>query len=106
MKQIEIFELDNGKQPFNIWLYSLSEKTRARIFKRFERLEEGNYGDFKIIDKEIKEIRFQFGSGYRVYFHETNKVIILLLCGGDKSTQKRDIEKAKEYLTIWKGTQK
>ena len=103
MKQIEVFELNNGKQPFNIWLYSLDEMTRTRIFKRFERLEEANYGDFKIIDKEIKELRFKFGSGYRIYFHETNKVIILLLCGGDKSTQKKDIEKAKEYLKIWKG---
>lgn len=78
---------------------------QERILERFERLEEGNYGDFKTIDNEIKELRFKFGSGYRIYFHETNNTIILLICGGDKSTQTKDINKAKEYLNIWREQQ-
>lgn len=65
--------------------------------------EEDYYGDYKIIDNDIKELRFKFGSGYRIYFHETNNTIILLLCAGDKSTQSKDIQTAKEYLKIWKG---
>ena len=105
MKQIEIFELNDGKKPLLIWIKSLDKTMQARIINRFDRLQEDNYGDFKVIDSEIKELRFKFGSGYRVYFHENNKVIILLLCGGDKSTQSKDIKKAKEYLNIWKGQQ-
>lgn len=76
---------------------------QVRILDRLDKLQDGYYGDFKILDSEIKELRFKFGSGYRIYFHETNDIIILLLCGGDKSTQNSDIKKAKEYLKIWKG---
>lgn len=70
----------------------------VRIYKRLERLQEGNYGDFKIIDEEISELRFTFGSGYRIYFTEQDEIIVLLLCAGDKSTQSKDIQKAKMYL--------
>jgi putative addiction module killer protein len=102
MKQVIIYKSENGKKPLDTWLCSLDETIQARLSKRFERLKEENYGDYKAIDNEIKELRFKFGSGYRVYFHETNNVIILLLCGGDKSTQSKDIKKAKEYLNIWR----
>lgn len=102
VKQIKIFKLENGKRPINIWLYSLDKHFRYRILDRFDKLEEGYYGDFKAIDSEIKELRFKFGSGYRIYFHETNDTIIVLLCGGNKSTQSKDIKKAKEYLKMWK----
>lgn len=103
MKQIEIFELNNGKKPVIKWIKSLDKSLQSRILDRLDKLQNGLYGDFKILDSEIKELRFKFGSGYRIYFHETNDVIILLLCGGDKSTQNNDIKKAKEYLKIWKG---
>lgn len=102
MKEIKNFKLDNSKQPIKIWLDSLDKTIKARITKRIESLQEGYYGDYKIIDNEIKELRFNFGSGYRIYFHETNNIIILLLCGGDKSTQSKDIKKAKEHLKIWR----
>lgn len=103
MKEIKAFELNNGKIPFEDWLHALDNSSKRRISQRLIRLEEeGHYGDFKIIDNEIKELRFNFGSGYRIYFHETNNIIVLLLCGGNKSTQSKDIKKAKEYLKIWK----
>lgn len=102
MKQIRIFTLKNGKTPLDNWLDTIDKVFQSRIFDRLGKLEEGHYGDYKIIDNEIKELRFKFGSGYRIYFHETNKIIILLLCGGDKSTQNKDIQKAKEYLQIWR----
>lgn len=70
--------------------------------KRLSNLKCGNYGDFKVIDKEIKELRFTFNSGYRIYFHETGKTIIILLCADDKSGQNRDINKAKKYLEYYK----
>lgn len=103
MKQIEIFELDNGKQPLTIWLNSLDKFFHSRILDRFDMIEEGYYGDYKIVNNEIKELRCKFGSGYRIYFHEAGDTILLLINGGDKSTQSKDIEKAKDYLKIWKG---
>jgi len=91
MKEIITFELNNCKVPFEDWLCKLDNTVKRRIAQRLARLEEDDYyGDCKAIDNEIKELRFQFGSGYRIYFHETNNIIILLLCGGDKSTQQDD----------------
>ncbi len=101
-KQIEIFRV-NDKSPIESWLFSLDKITQDRIIKRLERIEQGNYGDFKRLDSEILEFRFKFGTGYRIYFAEVDNVIVLLLNAGDKSTQKTDIKKAKEYLKIWKG---
>lgn len=102
MKEIIIFEI-NGKLPIKEWIISLKDKKiRYRIDERIKRIIAGNFGDYKKIDNELSEFRLSFGSGYRIYFSEINNVIILLLCGGDKSTQSRDIKKAKEYLHIWK----
>ena len=105
MKEIEFFTLNNKKAVIEEWLFSLSSEYRARIYARFSRLKEGNFGDFKKIDKNISELRFNFGSGYRIYYTEVNNIIILLLNGGDKSTQKKDIKKANEYFEIWKEQQ-
>ncbi|MFA7659097.1 MAG: type II toxin-antitoxin system RelE/ParE family toxin [Candidatus Gastranaerophilaceae bacterium] len=102
MKEIEFFKLDNDKEPVKEWLLKLDSFTRKRIYARILRLEEENYGDFKNLG-EISELRFKFGSGYRIYFAEIDNLIVLLINAGDKKTQKKDIEKAKEYLKIWKG---
>lgn len=98
MRKIFIYKTATGKCPYQEWFYKLDKSTQARIEKRIERVEEGNYGDFKKIDSDISELRFNFGSGYRIYFTETNNIIILLLCAGDKKTQDEDIKKAKKYL--------
>jgi len=102
MKEIKNFKSESGKQPIKSWFDSLDKVTKSRISTRLDNLQEGYYGDFKVIDKDLKELRFKFGSGYRIYFHEENDIIILLLCGGDKSTQNKDIKKAKEYLKLWR----
>ncbi|MDD3436615.1 MAG: type II toxin-antitoxin system RelE/ParE family toxin [Candidatus Gastranaerophilales bacterium] len=102
MKEIEIFEQGNNA-PLKKWIDSIDNSIKRRIVARIKKMEEEDYyGDYKIIDSEIKELRFKFGSGYRIYFHETNDIIILLLCGGDKATQQKDIQKAREYLKIWR----
>lgn len=103
MKKIVVFEI-NGKKPIDEWIDSLKDKkTIARVSERIARLMVGVYGDYKKIDNELSELRLKFGAGYRIYFSELNNIIVLLLCGGDKSTQRKDIKKAKEYLQIWKG---
>lgn len=70
-----------------------------RIRKRILRIEDGNLGDYKSLGDGVFELRFFFGAGYRVYFGIIGETVVLLLCGGDKSTQNKDIKKAKE---IWK----
>jgi putative addiction module killer protein len=70
---------------------------RKRILVRVSRLQRGNYGDYKSVGEGVSELRMFFGSGYRVYFGERGNNLIVLLCGGDKSSQDKDIEKAKEY---------
>ena len=105
MKEIEFYTLDNGKIPVQNWLQSLASTDRARIYARFARIQEGNFGDFKKIDNEISEFRFKFGSGYRIYFSEINNIVVLLLNAGDKKSQSNDIKKAKEYINNWRQNQ-
>lgn len=103
MKKVEVFKLENGKTPLQEWLNSLKDKQiKARILERIKRLPLGNFGDYKKLDFELSELRLKFGSGYRIYFSEIDNVLVLLICGGDKSSQSKDIKKAKEYLNIYK----
>lgn len=94
---------DNGKEPIKDWLKSLDGTTRKRILLRFDRLKDSNFGDYKQLDEYLYELRFNFGSGYRVYYTLENNVIVLLINGGDKKSQAKDIKKAKEIITKLKG---
>ena len=100
-KHIQYYATLKGKIPLHEWLVSFKDPTiRARIIRRIEKLALGYYGDVKVLKNSdgIQELRLDFGSGYRIYFSEHEDVFILLLYGGDKSTQKRDIQMAKKYL--------
>lgn len=99
-KTVLIYKTESGKVPFNIWLDSLRDrKTRQRILNRLFRVESGNYGDHKSVGDGVIELRFFFGAGYRIYFGEDGDKLVILLTGGDKSSQSEDIEQAKAY---WK----
>lgn len=102
MKEIVYFKQENGKIPVKEWINSLDSSIRKRIYARLVRLEENNSGDCKNLG-EISELRFKFGSGYRIYFAEVDNIILLLLNAGDKKTQSKDIQNAKEYFQLWKG---
>lgn len=102
---VKIAALENEKVPFIEWLNSLDKTAKARIQSRLTRLLENNFGDHKKIDNEISELRFKFGAGYRIYYTEIDNVIVLLINGGDKSTQQKDIEKAKNILQEWRKLQ-
>src|SRR5579863_218256 len=94
-KDIEIYTAKDGKKPFIEWLESLKDKqSKYRIKERLDRVALGNMGDYKSLDNGVMEMRFTFGSGYRIYYGEEGEKVILLLCGGDKSSQKKDIQKA------------
>jgi putative addiction module killer protein len=84
---------------FDKWLSSIKDKTtKSRILARLARVENGNFGDHKEIERRLFELRFFFGSGYRIYYTKQGSTIILLLNGGDKSTQQKDITQAEKLL--------
>jgi putative addiction module killer protein len=81
---------------FVTWLADLrDERARARILKRLDRAGQGNLGDVAPVGGGVSEMRIFYGPGYRVYFVQRGSELIVLLCGGDKSTQSTDIEEAK-----------
>jgi putative addiction module killer protein len=85
-----------GTGTFKKWFKKLKDTTgKALIIKRIDRLSEGNPGDWGPVGEGLFEMRIHYGPGYRVYFKDTGTEIIILLCGGDKSTQDADIAKAK-----------
>jgi len=82
-------------EEFHTWLTSLEDNLgRARIIHRIRSAEHGNFGDCESIGEGVSEMRIHIGPGYRVYFTRRAKVVYLLLVGGDKSSQKRDIQRA------------
>jgi putative addiction module killer protein len=92
-----------GVSPFREWLDSLDRGTKARIQARIFRFEQGNLGDHKSVGRGVWEARIHFGAGYRVYFGKDGERIILLLMGGDKSSQSRDIKEAQTYWAEYLG---
>jgi putative addiction module killer protein len=84
-------------ETFTAWMDGLrDERAKARIAQRLDRLSRGNPGDVKPVGGGISELRIDYGPGYRVYYCRHGAVWIVLLCGGDKSTQKKDIKAAKQ----------
>jgi putative addiction module killer protein len=93
----------HGKSPFREWLDSLDIATKARVQVRLLRVESGNLGDYKSIGEGVMELRLDFGPGYRIYFAIDGGTIVLLLTGGNKGGQRKDIKHAQklwaEYLS-------
>ena len=88
----------DSREPFEEWLNSLKDKkTQAIVLERLNRVRLGNLGDCRHLGDGVHELRIHYGPGYRIYFGELEKVIVILLCGGAKRTQKRDENKAREY---------
>ena len=105
--EIQYYRDPNGRQPFTEWFESIRDRnTRNRIGQRLKRLEDGNFGDCQSVGGGIFELRLHFGPGYRIYFGQIDNRLILLLCGGDKTSQQRDIELAKSYLIEYKETRR
>ena len=93
-------------EEFAGWLRSLRDKQgRAKILARIDGLQEGNPGKTRSVGAGVVEMKIDFGPGYRVYFIQRGELLILLLCGGDKSTQADDIKRAKALAADWTGVE-
>ena len=103
MITIHHYRLANGQHPFRDWLMKLAD-TRARVavLRRVDRLAEGNFGEHRFLEAGVWELKVDVGPGYRVYYAQEGKAIVLLLSAGSKRTQSRDIARAVEY---WKDHQ-
>jgi putative addiction module killer protein len=92
---------------FDDWIRELKDRQgKLRILERIDRLANGNPGDVGPVGKGVSELRLDVGPGYRVYYVQDSATLILLLCGGDKSTQQKDIEKALALADEWRADQK
>lgn len=96
--RVELYATHSGVVPFERWLQGLRDRTtRAKIRVQIDRLSLGNFGRCRYLKAGLGELRIDWGPGYRVYFGRMGATAVLLLCGGDKSTQAQDIRRAEEY---------
>ncbi|WP_156523231.1 type II toxin-antitoxin system RelE/ParE family toxin [Bordetella ansorpii] len=103
MFALRLYQTATGECPLEKWLVSLRDvQARARIRARLARLQTGNPGDCKPLREGLQELRIDHKPGYRAYFSRQGPVIVLLLCGSDKSDQRASIEHALNYLQDWK----
>ena len=100
---IRRYQLAEGKVPVSDWLGSLrDQRARAQIEIRVRRMAIGNFGDCKPVGDGVLELRVDVGAGYRLYCGRHGQTLVILLCGGDKTSQPADIKRAKDYWLDWK----
>ena len=98
MKKVERLQLPSGDEPFKTWIDQLDRSSRAKIYTYIDRIAVGGAKkNINALGDSVFEVKINTGPGYRVYFGELDGTIILLLVGGDKKSQKRDIKTAKQY---------
>jgi putative addiction module killer protein len=102
-RKIKTYVRANGQSPFEDWVSDLRDKSaKAKIFTRIDRMKFGNFDDCKSVGQGVFELRVHFGPGYRVYFGLIGSEVVLLLVGGNKASQPKDINLAQRY---WKEFQ-
>ncbi len=105
-KEIRIYEIRVGKVPFTEWLDSLRDnKAQSKIRIRLARVEQGNLGNYRAVGEGVCEMKIDYGPGYRVYFGQLGSTIVVLLCGGDKSSQQKDILTAQTYWSDYTSSE-
>jgi len=104
VQEVREYQTIDGQSPFGDWMSSLRDRQAGRrIVGRVDRLRIGNRGDWKPVGEGVFELRIDYGPGYRVYCGQEGQTLVLLLCGGDKSTQSTDIKRAQEYWSDYKA---
>lgn len=104
MFEIRHYLTPDGKDLIDEWLRNLRDiQAKVAIIRRLNRLEKGLFGDFKPLREGVFELRIDVGPGYRVYYTQTGKTVMLLLCGGAKRTQSADIDRACACWSDWQS---
>jgi putative addiction module killer protein len=102
MIELRYYQTGNGKSPFEEWFSGLDAQAAAKVTKALVRLEQGNLSNAKGVGEGVLEFRIDWGPGYRVYFGRDGDVLVILLTGGTKKQQQRDIDKAHALWTDYK----
>jgi putative addiction module killer protein len=100
--QIRYYVASDGRQPFAAWFADLEAVARAKVTRAIVRLEQGNFSNVKTVGQGVFEYRIDFGPGYRVYFGQDGRTLVILLTGGTKKRQQRDIDAAHAYWQDYK----
>jgi len=103
MFELTIYVTENEKAPFEDWFDKLDAAAALKIRTALARIETGNMGDVKPVGQGVSERRITFGPGYRIYFGQDGNKLVILLCGGTKKRQSKDIEQAKAYWDDYKN---
>ncbi len=107
MYDIQTYRTNDDVEPYVVWLLALPDRqAKARIVVRINRMAGGNLGDVKSVGDGVWEARIDYGPGYRLYYAQAGRRLILLLIGGDKRTQQSDIAKAHGYWNNWQTQRK
>ena len=104
MREIRYHVGPGGLQPFATWFAELDAIARAKVTRAIARLEQGNFSNVKSVGEGVLEYRIDFGPGYRVYFGRDGAALIILLTGGTKKRQQRDIDNAHAYWQAYKAS--
>lgn len=103
MFDLIVYQQDQGQRPFEEWLENLRDKrAQTRIAQRIRLVQAGTFGDCKPVGGGVLELRVDVGAGYRIYCGRHGDTLVILLCGGDKASQSKDIERSKEFWADWK----
>jgi putative addiction module killer protein len=106
MLEIRYYVADDGEEPFAKWFADLEPVARAKITRAVARMEQGNLSNVKSVGEGVLEFRIDFGPGYRIYFGRDGETLVILLSGGTKKRQQRDIDAAHSYWQDFKRTKR
>jgi putative addiction module killer protein len=106
MLEIRYYVAADGRQPFAEWFADLEPVARAKVTRAIARMEQGNLSQVKAVGEGVLEHRIDFGPGYRVYFGRDGDKLVILLTGGTKKRQQRDIDAAHAYWQDYKQSKR
>ena len=106
MPEIRYYVAAQGREPFAVWFADLEAVARAKVTRAIVRLEQGNFSNVKSVGEGVFESRIDFGPGYRVYFGQDGQTVVILLTGGTKKRQQRDIDAAHAYWRDYKQSKR
>ena len=107
MIELVRYQQEDGREPYTEWFRGIRDQiAKVRIAARLRQIESGNLGDSKPVGEGVTELRIHVGAGYRVYCARQGQLLVILLCGGEKSSQSKDIVRAKTLWAEWKRRQR